>query len=176
MIQRASKRPDPAPPLAAVARAVAEPGQPEATLKALDAALQDAVGHRLFTVLVINHAAKENQRYYSSRPKEYPVGGAKPLGRTSIVTDAVLAGRCHINRDRDGIKAAFFDHELIYSLGCEGSINVPVRFNGQTLAMFALLDAAGAYGEDDIPTLSAFAAMAVPAVQMIIAGWTGASR
>ncbi len=163
-------RPDPTPHLVAVARAVTETGQPATALAALDKALDQAFGHRLFTVLVVNLAANENQRYYSSRPTEYPVGGAKTIVHEGIVARRVIqAGECHINRDFEDIRAVFFDHELIRSLGCENSINVPVRWHGTTLGMFVLLHEAGWFDEDHIPILSIFAAMTVPLLQHIIA-------
>jgi hypothetical protein len=36
-------------------------------------------------VLVVNLEANESQRYYSSKPKEYPVGGAKTIVHEGIV-------------------------------------------------------------------------------------------
>ncbi len=169
MNQRTPPRPDPTPYLVAAAQAVAQPGQPAVALAAFDRALDGAFGHRLFTVLVVNLEANENQRYYSSKPDAYPVGGAKPIAHDGLVAQRVIgAGQCHINRDYDDIKNVFFDHELIRSLGCEGSINVPVRWNGQTFGMLNLLHEARWYSEQDISLLSVFAAMATPIVQHIV--------
>jgi hypothetical protein len=163
-------RPDPLPHVVRFAAALGEPGQPAAGFDALDTALGACLGHRLFTVLVTNVAGNENRRCYSSRPDAYPVGGAKPIDWDGVVTRTVLIdGRCHINRNYDDIKAVFADYELIRSLGCEGSINVPVRWHGTTLGMFALLHEAGWFHEDHMPILSIFAAMTVPLLQHIIA-------
>ena len=99
-------RPDPTPHLVAVARAVTETDQPATALAALDKALDQAFGHKLFTVLVVNLEANENQRYYSSRPMEYPVGGAKTIVHEGIVARRVIqAGECHINRNFEDIKS-----------------------------------------------------------------------
>lgn len=171
-------RPDPAGDLQAVARAMPEASQPQATFAALDAALAHAIGHRLFTVLVVNLAASENQRVYTNRPEAYPVGGAKPIRWENPLTQAVVgAGRCWLTHTASEVRDTFPDHALIHSLGCESSINVPVRWNGQTIAMLNLLNQAGWYSEADVPTLSVFAGLATPAVLGIIAAWpTAADR
>lgn len=167
-----SVRPDPTADLLAVARAMTAAGQPAPTFATLDDALGRAIGHRLFTVLLVNLEAGENQRYYSSNPDAYPVGGAKPIVRDSPTARAVIfGGACHINYDYAELSAVFGDHELIRSLGCESSINVPIRWNGQTLGMLNLLHQAHWYNEADIPTLSLFAALAAPAAQDIIKSW-----
>lgn len=165
-------RPDPTPGLLAVARAMTGAGQPAPTFAALDAALERAIGHRLFTVLLVNLEAGENQRYYSSNPEAYPVGGAKPIVRDSLTARTVIfGGACHINYDYADVAAVFGDHELIRSLGCESSINVPIRWDGRTLGMLNLLHQAHWYSEADIPTLSLFAALAAPLAQDIIKSW-----
>jgi hypothetical protein len=165
-------RPDPHPFLAAVAAAMAQPQQPGPSLAALDAGLAGAIGHKLFTVLVVNWDREENQRFYSNMPVEYPVGGSKPILRDSpSMRDVILAGNCRINHDYAELSAAFFDHELIRSLGCESSVNVPVRWNGATLGMLNVLHESGYYSEADLPTLKLFAALAVPALQAIIEAW-----
>jgi hypothetical protein len=144
-------------------------------LAAIDGALAAGIGHKLFTVLVLNWAKGENQRYYSNQPAAYPVGGAKPITKSSA--SAVLEGQCRFLNDYEDVRGAFFDHELIRSLGCESCVNVPVRWNGKTIGMLNLLHEAGWYTPDDVPALTVFAALAAPALLEIIAGWdTGAAR
>ncbi len=165
-------RPDPAPHYRAVAAAMALPGQPGASLAAIDTALNGAIGHKLFTVLAVNWDRMENQRYYSNMPDAYKVGGSKPIVPDSpSMRDVIIAGKCRINHDYAELSAAFFDHELIRTLGCESSINVPVRWNGQTIGMLNLLHETGYYDEADIPMLSVFAGLAVPALLDIIKTW-----
>jgi hypothetical protein len=167
---------DPAPHLAAVAAAMAAPGQPGAGLRALDQALAATVGHKLFTVLVLNHAAGQKQRYYTNQPEAYPTGGHKPITPSGEYHDTVVvAGRPRFLHDRADIIRAFPDHPLILSLGCEGAVNVPVRWNGETLGGLNLLDAAGRYGEAQTPLLLTFAALAVPAFLHITRNWTETS-
>ncbi|SDR07627.1 GAF domain-containing protein [Rhizobiales bacterium GAS191] len=155
-----------------VAAALTRADQPGPSLAALDSALAQTIGHKLFTVLVLNFAKNENQRYYSNQPKAYPTGGSKPIETESdLYKEVVLGGRPRICRDAQDIRRAFFDHELIASLGCESAVNVPVRWNGTTLGTLNLLHQARWYGEAELPLLSAFAALAVPAMLEIIRRW-----
>ena len=163
---------DAVPLLLDAAHAVTLPDQPAASLAAIDKGLAATVGHKLFTLLVLNFARGENQRYYSNQPKSYPTGGAKLIEKDSAMfRDVVLGGRPRILRNRDDIREAFFDHELIASLGCESCVNYPIRWNGTTLGTLNLLHEAGWYRESDYRALSAFAALTVPAVLEIIKGW-----
>ncbi len=167
-----SVRPDPTPYFIAAARGVAQGGQPGASLAAFDAALAGAVGHRLFTVLAVNLERNETQRYYTNMPDAYPVGGTKPILKDNAGMMAVInEGTCRINHDYAELKVAFFDHALIRSLGCESSVNIPVRWNGRTLGMLNILHERGYYSAADVPTLSVFGALAVPALLDIIRAW-----
>jgi GAF domain-containing protein len=164
---------DPVPHLAAVAAAMAHPGQPQAGLLALDRALAATIGHKLFTVLVLNQAAGQKQRYYTNQPGAYPTGGHKPIEPAGEYHQTVvLAGQPRFLRNRADIIRAYPDHPLILSLGCESSVNVPVRWNGETLGGLNLLDGAGRYHEAQTPLLLNFAALALPAFLHITRYWT----
>lgn len=154
-----------------LAAALAAPGQPEAGFAALDAALAADIGHRLFTVLVLDEARGVSRRFHTSRPDAYPVGGEKPIRRDSeLYRLVVLQGAARFCRDRDDIVRAFPDHGLILSLGCESAVNVPVRWDGRTLGALNLLHAAGHYGEAQLPALYVFAALAVAPVLRVLEG------
>ncbi len=156
----------------AVAQAGTGQGQPNALLAELDRALEQAVGHKLFTVLVLNEEVGQNQRYYSNQPKAYPVGGSKPIDRSSaLYKDVILAGKPRICYDYEDIKRAFFDHELIRSLGCESAVNYPVRWNGKTIGTLNLLHRAGWYNETNVAAIGPFAALSVPALLDITRSW-----
>jgi hypothetical protein len=155
-----------------VAQAGTEEGQPNALLAKLDRALEQTVGHKLFTVLVLNEEVGQNQRYYSNQPKAYPVGGSKPIDRSSaFYRDIVLAGKPRVCYDYEDMKRAFFDHELIRSLGCESAVNYPVRWNGKTIGSLNLLHRAGWYNERNVAAISPFAALSVPALLDIARGF-----
>jgi hypothetical protein len=163
-------RPDPAPHLAAIVAAAAEPGQPGTLFAALDEAMGRAIGHRLFTILVIHPGAQESQRYYSNMPREYPVGGRKPINPTHWFARVLGAGEPYIGRTYADIAEVFYDHELIRSLGCESVLNVPVRWDGASIATINLLHHANWYHEGDIALARHFAALATPGVLKVIAG------
>ena len=144
--------------------------------RTLDLRLQRSVGHRLFTVLVLNWEANENQRCYSSRPDAYPLSSPKPIDRNGLVFKHTVAlGQPLISPDREACRKAFFDHELIASLGCESAVNVPVVWDGQVLGTLNLLHQAGWYREDMLPVLAEHAAWAAPLVRQFIAAWPASS-
>ncbi|WP_424813505.1 GAF domain-containing protein [Roseococcus sp. YIM B11640] len=155
--------------LARAARALALPGQPEAGLGAIEEAAAGLVGHRLFTVLVLDEARDRNRRFHSSHPAEYPVSGYKPINRESEFYRVVVqAGEARFCRDRAEVIRAFPDHELIFSLGCEGAVNMPVRWDGRTLGSLNLLHRAGHYGPAQLPELTILAALSVAPLLRIL--------
>ena len=130
------------------------------------------MGHKLFTVLILNFAKGENQRYYSNQPDAYKTGGSKPIDRDSaFFKNVVGSGQPAMLRTYEDIKAVFFDHELIRSLGCESCVNVPIRWDGQTVGTLNLLHNANWYRDSDLPLLEAFGSSAVAPAQEIIRRW-----
>ncbi len=158
-------------PLSSVAQAMAAPDQPHPTLSALDAALAATVGHKLFTVLILNFEKGENQRYYSNQPAAYPTGGAKPIVSDSAFFAQLQRGEPTFLRSYEEIKAQFPDHELIRSLRCESCVNMPIRWSGKTIGTLNLLHDEGWYREEQFPLIAAFAALAVAPALEIIRRW-----
>lgn len=163
-----TNRPDPLPHLLSVAEAVRREGQPRASFAALQAATGEAIGHILFTVLLHHHDTGESERFWTSHPTQYPVGGRKPLNPTPWTQQVLRGQRAYIGRTAEDIRAVFFDHELIASLGCDSVLNMPVVWNGRTLGTLNLLHRAHWYSEADVPVAQAFAALAVPAYQSLL--------
>lgn len=159
----------PSPDFTPVIAAIAAEGQPGVLFQALDAAMHQAISHKLFTILVIHPGARQSQRYYSNMPVEYPVGGRKPITGSPWFKAVIDEGKPYIGRDHADITEVFYDHELIRSLGCESVLNLPVRWNGATIATINLLHEAGWYDESDIATGQHFAALAIPGVLKVIA-------
>ena len=71
-------------------------------------------------------------------PKEYPVGGYKPVTESDWRKLVVGQRRAWVGYYYDDIKWAFFDHELIRSLGCQSAANVPVVYAGRVLGTMNL--------------------------------------
>jgi hypothetical protein len=146
-----------------VVAAQAEPDQPGAVFRALDRALATEPGHILFTVLLHHPAQRQNERFYTNMPEAYPIGGRKPVTDSAWMQQVIGRGEPYIGRTRDDIRAVFFDYELIWSLGCESVLNMPVRWAGRTLGTLNVLHRAGHYGEAHLPQLRLMAGLAVPA-------------
>jgi hypothetical protein len=148
-------------PFEACLAALRQAGPPDALFKTVDRALQDTVGHKLFTLLYVAPDGKRVKRLYTNRPKEYPVGGYKPITDTEWRRRVIGEGRAWVGYDYEDVKWAFFDHELIRSLGCESAVNMPVIYAGRVLGTLNLLDAAGHYKESDLARLEPFAALLI---------------
>lgn len=151
------------------AQAAASLGQPEALYDALSDATKALVGHKLFTLMFLDTARNEAARVYSNQPDAYPVGGRKELGEMTGWGRHVLEGRQpYLGPTEADIKWAFFDHELIVSLGCGAVINIPVMWNGVMLGTINLLDSEGAYNEAHIAPLLPLAPLLItPFLQAI---------
>ena len=140
--------------------ALAKYGQPNATFAALDRATKDLVGHQLFTLLYVD--GDEMARVYSNRSAEYPVSGRKPMRKTPW-GDLVLR-RCqpYLAPDKAGIRWAFFDHELIESMGLGSVINIPVIYDGTCLGTMNLLDVEHHYRSEHVEPVAALAPLLIP--------------
>lgn len=139
--------------------AARQPGQPGPVYRAVDEAVQKLVGHKLFTLLVVD--GQEVARVYSSNPTAYPVSGRKPMNRTPW-GDLVLRDRkTWIARSYEDIKGAFFDHELIRSIGCESCVNVPIVWNDKVVGTMNVLHQAGWYDEAKAATIGAFSSLVI---------------
>ena len=158
------RRVDPVPHLHAVAVAASRAGQPTPLFEALDRALAAVLGHKLFTVLLHHAATGESERRYTNQPTAYPVGGRKAMNPTPWANQVLRDKRPYIGRTAADIRAVFFDHELIASLGCASVINVPVVWDGRVLGTLNLLHEEGWYDEGDVAIGSTFAALAAPAL------------
>jgi hypothetical protein len=134
---------------------------------ALDAALGEAIGHKLFTLMAIDWPRGEAARIYTNMPQDYPVGGRKPLGAMTAWGRIVLEERQPwIAHTAEDIRGAFFDHELIAALGCASCLNVPVvdpdaPDGPRVIGTVNLLHEAGHYEAEDARRTAPFAALLV---------------
>lgn len=149
--------------------AAALPGQPQPLYRAIDAAVNEIVGHRLFTMMVLARDGVKVRRVYSSRPDVYPVGGFKTHRQTPWGRHVLGEGKPYIGRTAEDIRWGFADAELIFSLGCESILNLPVKWDGRVLGTLNLLERAGFYDAQHIAPVRPLAALLVPAFQFEIA-------
>jgi len=152
------RRTDPLPHLHAVAMADVAGFFP-----ALRDALDATHGHTLLTTMRYHRDSGDTERFYSSNPAAYPVGGRKHPEPGFWMQRLFIEGKPYIGYDADDIRTVFADHALILSLGCESILNLPVRHRGHVIGTINLLHQAGWYGEGDIPLGETFAALSVPA-------------
>lgn len=144
-----------------------------AAWRAIDALAERTFDHRLFTVTRSLHETAEVERAYSSNPQAYPVGGHKQKGGTAWGAQVLERGEPLICRNADDIRRVFSDHALILSLGIGGMINVPVLFNGRSVATMNVSHAAAdRISARDLPQLRLLAALLLP----LVLGGTTASR
>jgi len=153
--------------LGGVVQALATPGQPGPGFEALDRAFGQAVGHKLFTILLFHSDSGDSERFYSNQPEAYPVGGRKALNPTFWTDHVLRQQQPYIGRNYEDITAIFFDHELIRSLGCESVLNLPVVLDGRTLGTINLLHEAGWYDEAHLEAGRIMAALAIPGLAML---------
>jgi len=151
-----------------VADAAARTGTPGDFFPVLEGAMNAALGHRLFTVLLYHEDAGQTERFHTSNPDAYPVGGRKSPKPSAWTKRLFVEGKPYIGQDAGDIRTVFADHELILSLGCESVLNLPVVFAGRTLGTVNLLHEAGWYRQRDLPVGQVFAALVVPVLQRLV--------
>jgi hypothetical protein len=152
---------------ARILAAHADPDQPAATFRTIDAVLAETPGHILFTILVHHPSLKQSERFYSNQPQAYPVGGRKPVTDSLWMQQVIHNGRPYIGRTRQDIATHFFDHGLIHALGCDSILNMPVRWRGETMGTLNLCHRTGHYDESHLPAVRLIAHLALPALLLI---------
>jgi GAF domain-containing protein len=148
--------------LAAVQEIIGRKHAPDEPFMAIEHLAQRVLGHRLFTVMRHRETTAEVERVYSNNTKAYPLGGRKQKMGTPWGAKVLDRGEVFIAANREELRAAFADHELIFSLGIASIMNVPISYDGHTLATMNISGAAGQYGEADIATGKTLGALLVP--------------
>jgi hypothetical protein len=153
--------------LEGVVRESSRPNQPVPLFAAVDAALGKVVGHRLFTLMVLDHANGEAERVYTSDPVTYPVAGRKRPVDTPWFKQVILGRRHYLGRTREDIRWAFADHALIERLGCRSVINVLAIYDDEVIGSANLLHAEHHYSDADIEDSLPFVQLLVPALRAL---------
>jgi hypothetical protein len=157
-------RPDPFPLLAEFAQSHWDRPQPDQLFAALSRALQSALGHILFTVLVHDVEGGALRRLFSTRPDVNPVGGTKPVTGSDWMRQVLQRGEPYIGRSREDLRVVFSDHERLWSIGCESVLNMPIVWSGRVVGSLNLLDRANSYVDADVPIARLFAQLSAPAL------------
>ena len=154
--------------ITAIAARSAESGETREIYKEVERISAETMGWRLFTILRYVETAHAVERLYSSDEKAYPVGGRKPLDKIAASHGAMERGEVFLAANKEEVRKAFFDHELIFSLGITSILNVPIRYAGRRLGTVNLCGEEGMYGQDEVGRGQILAALLVPA--LLVAG------
>ncbi len=130
----------------------------------------ETCGWVLLTTLKYNEAEQVVERVHSSDEKAYPLGGKKPLNKITTSHRAMDRGEVFLAVDRAAVKQAFFDHELIFSLGISAILNAPIRLGGRRLGTLNFCGVEGTYGPKEIAAAKILAGLLVPSIMQEIDG------
>jgi hypothetical protein len=148
--------------VAAVVTLAARANDPNVIYRAIERIAAEAVGWRLFTILRYVEAARAVERVYSSDEKAYPVGGRKPLSKITASHSAMEKGEVFLAATKEAVRRAFFDHELIFSLGVTAILNVPIRYADRRLGTINLCGEEGMYGPAEVARGEILAGLLIP--------------
>ncbi|MFT4069404.1 GAF domain-containing protein [Paraburkholderia sp.] len=129
--------------------------------QAFERSLTEVFGQRLFTVLAYDETSSRLGRLHSNRLDINPVGGLKRVTQSRWSDQVLRRGEIFIGSTREDIEAVFSEYEVLWSIGCESVLNIPVRRNGITLGTLNLLGEAGLYDHADVELAYIFAQLAV---------------
>jgi hypothetical protein len=132
--------------------------------KAVEAITAETCGFVFLTTLKYNEAEQVVERLHSSNEGTYPVGGRKPLSKITRSHQALDSGEVFLAGTREAVKEAFFDHELIFSLGSTAIMNAPIRYAGRRLGTLNLCGEEGMYGPEEIRTAQILAGLLIPSL------------
>jgi hypothetical protein len=110
------------------------------------------------------------ERLSSSDEKAYPLGGKKPLDKIASSHGAMEHGGIFLAGTKEDVKKAFFDYELIFSLGITAIMNVPVRHAGRRLGTLNFCGDEGTYHEREMAIGRVLAGLLAPALLKAVDG------
>ena len=140
------------------------------TYKAVEQLAKETCDWRLLTILKYVEKDAVVERVSSSDEKAYPLGGRKPLDKIATSHGAMEHGGIFLAGTKAQVKEAFFDHELIFSLGITAIMNVPVRHAGRRLGTLNFCGEEGMYGEREMQIGKVLAGLLVPAMLKAVDG------
>ena len=147
-----------------------ESKNPQAVYKAVEAIAAETCGWVLLTTLRYDEAAQVVVRLHSSDEKSYPLGGTKPLDKITVSHGGMDNGDVFLAADKAQVKTAFFDHELIFSLGISAILNSPIRHAGRRLGTLNFCGVAGTYGPEEVRSAKILAGLLAPTIMQVVQG------
>jgi GAF domain-containing protein len=132
--------------------------------KAVEKLAGETIGWVMLTTLKYDEAAGVVVRLHSSNEKDYPLGGTKPISKITASRAKMDAGEPFLAPDLPAVKEAFFDHELIASLGISAILNAPIRHAGRRLGSLNFCGVEGMFGPDEIRNAQILAGLLIPSL------------
>jgi len=146
--------------LGRIALALHENRPPRLVWQEIEHAVTEVFGQSLFTVLAYDDASSRLCRLHSNRLDINPVGGIKRVTQSRWADHVLTRGEVFIGSNRDDIRAVFSEFEVLWSIGCESVLNIPVRRAGRTIGTLNLLGPAGRYDAADTTLALVFGQLA----------------
>ena len=116
----------------------------------MDKYLKKEVGHKLFTITVIDQSLKYVERIYTNNKNVYPLLGQKPIPK-NIWSTKVLKKKNHfLCKNKNQIKKIYFDYDKIFSLNCGSIINLLILFKNKPIGTINILHNENHYSKNDI--------------------------
>jgi len=126
---------------------------PTSPYDALYTLVDGLIGVRLFTFMTLDNENQLARRNYTSNPEAYPVSGTKPIAWNDWSEQVIKGREYFIGNTPADVAAAFFDHELIASLGCGSAVNMPVIVGDAVIGTLNLLHAEGHFTPERVDLL-----------------------
>lgn len=101
----------------------------------------------LFTVLEVDWTAGMERRSYSSDEVNYPSGGVKALMQSEWAAHVISGQRSFVARNQAMFRWAFFDFELLESMGLRFALNIPVAHQGRTVRTINILRSSPSFAD-----------------------------
>lgn len=124
--------------------------------KKLDKSIKSTIGHKLFTLTVVDKSKKFVERVYSSNEKIYPLLGTKPIPKNEWTKRVIIKKKEFLGSNFNQIKKLFFDYEVIQSIGCGSIINLPILHNNKILGTLNVLHKENYYTKDSVKSIIPF--------------------
>lgn len=125
----------------------------DAAYRALQALVQETVGAKLFTVMIVDMDKEVSSRAYTSHPVDYPTSGTKPFNYGPWFDIVHKQRQCFVANTIEDIAKVLFDHELINALGCRSIVNMPLIIGDRFIGTVNMLDVEGHYTPERVQTI-----------------------
>ena len=140
---------------------------PEALFRAIEQVAARRVGAGLVTVMRHHAAEQEVERLYSSNRDAYPVGGRKQKRDTGWSRKVLAEHQVLLSSGDAGIRESFDDHAIIFGLGLNSCVNVPLVSAGQCVGTLNVLRPQADWSDDQIAVARALGLAALAGVLMM---------